>query len=74
MVDAEHALQEFRESVSPVWFLEEHYEREKAANIARAQYEMHLALDHDDKRYRPNVSRNFDTILCLLLSPNKVLH
>jgi hypothetical protein len=42
---------------------DELYRREKAANLARAKYEVHLGTDHNDEAHRNDLGQNVTVIL-----------
>jgi hypothetical protein len=71
MVDAEWSLRTCRPEMGtyksrsrwPKAWKEEHYQREKAASLARAKYHVHLVTEHKDKAYEYELGRNMDIVL-----------
>jgi hypothetical protein len=71
MVDAENSLRSCRPDTGsykskfrwPKAWKEEHYRLEKAANLVRANYEIHLGTVHQDKSHQHDLGRNLDTRL-----------
>jgi hypothetical protein len=68
MVYAEHSVRSCRPDLGtskpksrwPKAWKDQYYELEKAANLARANYEVHLATVHKDERYQHDLGRNLD--------------
>jgi hypothetical protein len=70
-VYAEMALRSFRpfpethkpKSRWPKAWRNEHYQLEKAANLARARYDVHLATVHKDEAHQHDLARNMEIML-----------
>lgn len=47
----------------PKAWKDELYTRENAANLARAKYELHLAVEHGEEMYKHSVEKNLTIVL-----------
>jgi hypothetical protein len=71
MVDAEMALRSCRPDVGsyksksrwPKAWRDQHYRLEKASNLARAKFYMHLGRDHNDEAHKHDMAENALIIL-----------